>query len=414
MVATVPKGVYTMKDRYVIIKHNAKAYQKAKKKQKSEMLDELSAMLSMNRHYVGYLLRNTGKVVYRDGKIVVITDSRKNYLHQRGRKKVYGKDILRVLKRIWRISGYISSKHLVGYIRFNHEILFKHPEIKRLLRPRLKEQLLQISASTVDRMLKPYRDKVKISKKYKGNPFSSNLKKSIKVESWFNKPRMAGYVEIDLVHHCGATLKGEFIYTLTATEVQTGWTELEPLRNKAMVWTKAALKGIFNRLPVPVRRLHSDNGSEFLNAHVQRLCTDMGIDSSRSRPYMKNDAPYVESKNWSMVRAYTGWRRYDTDEEFKILGRLLRLVSLRNNLFMPQMKVVERQRVGGKIRKKYEMDIPLNRVLRLEGIDEKTKAALLKLRASIDIVELSEQIEYLTEELSAAYEKKLRRRKDHV
>ncbi|RMG69680.1 MAG: transposase, partial [Nitrospirae bacterium] len=217
----------------------------------------------------------------------------------------------------------------------------------------------------------------------------------------------------DLVHHCGSSLKGEFIYTLTATEVLTGWTELEPLRNKAMVWTKAALKGIFGRIPVPVRRLHTDNGSEFLNAHVQKLCKDMGIERSRSRPYRKNDAPYVESKNWSMVRAYTGWRRYDTDEEFKILERLLRLVSLRNNLFMPQMKVVQRQRVGGKIRKRYEMDIPLNRVLRLQEVDEKTKSALIKLRASIDIVELAEQIEYLVEELSAAYEKKLRRRKNH-
>ncbi len=110
MVAQVPKGVYTMKDRYVIIKHNAKAYQKASKKVKSEMLDELSAMLSMNRHYVGYLLRNTDRVVYRYGDTVVITDSRKNYLHQRGRKKEYGEDVLRVLKRIWRISGYVSSE----------------------------------------------------------------------------------------------------------------------------------------------------------------------------------------------------------------------------------------------------------------------------------------------------------------
>ncbi len=414
MVATVPKGVYTMKDRYVIIKHNAKAYQKASKKVKTEMLDELSAMLSMNRHYLGYLLRNTGKEVCRYGKIVVITDSRKNYLHQRGRKKEYGKDILRVLKKFWRISGYVSSKHLVGYIRLNQEILFRHPEIKRLLTPRLKEQLLRISASTVDRMLKPYRDKVRISKKYKGNPFSSNLKRSVQVESWFDKPRMAGYVEVDLVHHCGSSLKGEFIYTLTATEVLTGWTELEPLRNKAMVWTKAALKEIFNRLPLPVRRLHSDNGSEFLNAHVQRLCTEMGIKSSRSRAYRKNDAPYVESKNWSMVRAYTGWRRYDTDEEFKVLRRLLSLVSLRNNLFTPQMKIVERQRVGGKIRKTYEIDIPLNRVLRLEKTDAKTKELLLKLRASLDIIELAEQIEYLTEELSAAYEKKLRKRKNHA
>jgi ABC-type branched-subunit amino acid transport system ATPase component len=135
----------------------------------------------------------------------------------------------------------------------------------------------------------------------------------------------------------------------------------------------------------------------------------MGIDSSLSRPYRKNDAPYVESKNWSIIRAYTDWRRYDTDEELEILRRLLRLVSLRNNLFTPQMKIVQRQRVGDRIIKKYEMDTPLSRVLRLQEVNQKTKAALLKLRDSIDIVKLSEQIEYLTEELSAAYEKKLRR-----
>jgi len=152
---------------------------------------------------------------------------------------------------------------------------------------------------------------------------------------------------------------------------------------------------------------------ETKDAHVQRLCRHMGIDSIRSRPYSNNDAPYVESKNWSMVRAYTGWRRYDTDEELEILRRLLRLVSLRNNLFIPQMKIVQRQKVGSKIRKKYEMDTPLSKVLRLQEVNQKTKAVLLKLRDSIDIVKLSEQIEYLPEELSAAYEKKLRRLKNH-
>lgn len=413
MVATVPKGVYTMKNRYVIIKHNAKAYQKATKKQKAQMLDELSELLQMNRHYIGYLLRNTGRVVFREGKTVVVTDSTKDTIHRRGRKRIYGKDVLRALKKLWRISGYISSKHLVGFIRLNKEVLFNHPEIKSLVTDRTKELLLSISASTVDRLLKPYRDKIKLKNRYRGNSFSSNLKKSIKVESWFDKPKESGYIEVDLVHHSGVSGAGEFIYTLTATEIQTGWTELEPIKNKAMVWTKGALEDICNRIPIPARRLHSDNGSEFINGHVQKFCKESGIEFTRSRPYRKNDAPYVESKNWSMVRAYTGWRRYDTGEELMILKRLLRLVSLRNNLFMPQMKLVERQRLGRKVRKKYEMDIPLNRVLRLKEVDAKTKSALIKLRNSIDIIELSEQIEYLTEELSAAYEKKLRRRKNH-
>jgi hypothetical protein len=413
MVATVPKEVYTMKNRYVIIKHNAKVYQKATKKQKSQMLDELSELLQMNRHYIGYLLRNTGRVVFRKGKVVVVTDSTKDNIHQRGRKRIYGKDVLRAVKKLWRISGFVSSKHLVGFIRLNKEVLFNHPEIKSFVTDRTKELLLSISASTVDRLLKPYRDRIKLKNRYKGNPFSSNLKKSIKVESWFDKPKEPGYIEVELVHHNRASGAEEFIYTLTATEIQTGWTELEPIKNKAMVWTKAALESICKRIPIPVKRLHSDNGSEFINAHVQKFCKDREIWFTHSRPYRKNDAPYVESKNWSMVRAYTGWRRYETEEELKILRKLLRLVSLRNNLFMPQMKVVERQRLGRKVWKKYEMDIPLNRVLRLKEVNAKTKAALIKLRNTIDIVELSEQIEYLTEELSAAYEKKLRRKKTH-
>lgn len=105
------------------------------------------------------------------------------------------------------------------------------------------------------------------------------------------------------------------MYTLTSTEVSTGWTELRVIRNKAMVWPKAALEDIINKMPVLVRKIHSDNGSEFINAHVQRFCSERGIEFTSSRPYRKNDAPYVESKNWSLVRAYVvGRRRYKTEE----------------------------------------------------------------------------------------------------
>ncbi|MFN3741004.1 MAG: transposase family protein, partial [Thermodesulfovibrionales bacterium] len=254
-----------------------------------------------------------------------------------------------------------------------------------------KALLLKISASTADRLLKPYRDKMKLKKRYRGNPFSSNLKKSVKVESWFDRPKEPGYLEIDLVHHSGASGKGEFIYTLTATEVSTGWTELRPIRNKAMVWTKQALEDILKAMPMPIRKIHSDNGSEFINAHVQRFCKEKGIEFTRSRPYRKNDSPYVESKNWSMVRAYTGWRRYDTEEELEILKKLERLIAVRQNIFMPQMKLTYRHREDGKVVKAYEMDIPLRRVLSLEGVQAERKDKLTRLRSSIDIVRLSEE-----------------------
>ncbi|MGC8972448.1 MAG: integrase catalytic domain-containing protein, partial [bacterium] len=107
---------------------------------------------------------------------------------------------------------------------------------------------------------------MKLKDKYKRNPFSSNLKRSIEVETWFDKPKILGYIEIDLVHHSGASGKGDFLYTLTATEINTGWTELRVLKNKAMIWTKEALKNIIESMPMKVEKIHSDNGSEFINA----------------------------------------------------------------------------------------------------------------------------------------------------
>ena len=409
MVASIPKGVYTMKDRLVIINHNANSYRKASKKVKTKILTELSQILNRNRQYIGFLLRNSAKVVLRQGNLQILTDATLNKKSKRGRKKVYGKEVINALKKIWPLTGFASSKHLVAFIRLNQELLFSHSHIRDFITEKTKRLLLSISHATVDRILKPYRDSLKLKKRYRSNPFSSNLKRSIKVESWFDKPCESGYIEIDLVHHSGASGKGEFIYTLTAVDISTGWTQLRALRNKAAVWTMAALKDIVNKMPIPVKKIHSDNGSEFINAHVQKFCALSGIQFSRSRPYRKNDAPYVESKNWSMVRAYVGWRRYDTEEELEVLDRLLNLISVRHNFFIPQMKIILKERQGGKVKKSYEIDIPINRVLSLDLIDESKKQRLIKIRESIDIVWLSEEIEGLTEALSIAYEKKLRR-----
>lgn len=153
-----------MKHKYFIINHNKSTYKKAKKKEKTQMLDELSRILHMNRHYIAYLLRNSGKVILRKGNLLVVADPTTENLSKRGRKKMYGDDVVGLLKKLWRISGFVSSKHLVGFIRLNNEILFEHPSIKPLLSSKTKEDLLRISASTVDRLLKPYRDRVKISR----------------------------------------------------------------------------------------------------------------------------------------------------------------------------------------------------------------------------------------------------------
>lgn len=210
------------------------------------------------------------------------------------------------------ISGFISSKHLVYFIRLNKELIFSHKQLQKYLTEQMRDKILKISAATIDRMLRKHREKWRLKNRYKGNPFSSNLKRSIQVESWFDKEKEPGYIEIDLVHHSGQMGEGQFIYTMTATDIATGWTQLIPLRNKAMVWTMNALKEIVKEMPVKVKKIHSDNGSEFINSFVKRFCEENKIEFTRSRPYKKNDACYVESKNWSMVSPYTGWNRYDT------------------------------------------------------------------------------------------------------
>lgn len=403
---------YTMEQKYSIIKENAKIYQKSRKKIKGMILDELEEVLKMNRQYLSFLLRNTGKkVVFKNKGIVYIGEYTTSRLSQRGRKKVYTEDIEKVLFKIWVLSGFISSKHLQVFIRLNSDILFTHKDIKDMLTEDIKDKLLKISAATIDRILKRHRDKWKIRQKYKTNPFSSNLKRSIQVESWFEKKQEVGSLEIDLVHHCGENPSGQFIYTLTATEITTGWTELIPLRNKAMIWTMNALKEIEKNMPIKIKKIHTDNGSEFINSYVMKFCRERDIKFTRSRPYKKNDAPYVESKNWSMVRVYTGWRRYDTDQEYQILKKLTKLISLKHNLFIPHMKAVEKTRINGKVRKKYQIDTPLNRVLKIEGITKDTKQKLINLRNKIDIVKLTKAIIYLKEKLEKIYQTKRRNEK---
>ncbi|RME67642.1 MAG: transposase [Nitrospirae bacterium] len=410
MVARIPKGVYTMKDKIAILKENAPLYKKASKKLKSRLLDELSHILHMNRKYIATVLRNMTKAVYPVPGTKLIADPSVRAVHRRGRKKIYTEDVKKALLKVWEISDFLNSKLLVHYLRANQDKLKK---VLDGLSPETRRKLLQISPATVDRLLKDDRQKIKFELSVKGNPYSSSLKRSIKTEAWYEKEIEPGYVEVDLVHHSGASGKGEFLYTLTATELSTGWTELRALRNKAMVWTRRALEEILRVMPVKVVHIHSDNGSEFLNAHVQKFCRERGIKFTRSRPYQKNDCAYAESRNWSLVRRHTGYRRYDTDEEFEVLDKLLRLLSLRHNVFIPTMRLVERERVGSRVRRRHEVEIPLNRVLRLDGVSDKTKAALVGLRQRVDLIELTHEIWSLEATLEEAYEKKFRRRNSY-
>ncbi|MBC7327392.1 transposase family protein [bacterium] len=407
MIASIPKEVYSLEGKRAIIKANATRYRESTKKEKTLLLNELCTILHWTRSYIARLLRGCGKVIYFKGvRFLGEWDSRS--IHRRGRKKIYSEEIVPYLLKIWRVAGYISSKHLRVYISANSDKLFSHPELVSVSEE-IKEKLLKISPATIDRLLKQHRWKLRAKGKYKSNPFSSNVKRAVPTESYFDKRKETGDMEVDILYHSGESAKGEFFFTLTATEVTTDWTELRLLKNKAMVWTVEALKSIISDMPINVKSIHTDNGSEFLNHHMYRFCQEKGIKFRRSRPYRKNDAPYVESKNWSLVRRYTGWRRYDSEEEGEILRTLLYLLSLRHNIFTPTIKTKGKVKEGDKVRVQKDINTPYNRVLELSEVSEETKEKLKAMRANIDLFELSERIEMLEKRLDKAYQIKVRR-----
>jgi len=406
---TFPKGLMTMNNKRLLIAHNAKLYRKASKKLKTNILNELSMLTGLSRKYTSYLLRKHGKRIRLRKGVVLKGDITKLRVHKRGRKKKYGEKVAQVIVYLWRLTDHISSKHLKAFIEENMDEIERMPFMKGM-DEETREQLSKISASTIERILRPVRDRERLRNRYRSNPYGSHLKKEIEVESYFKKDRKEiGHVEVDLVHHSGGSGRGEFLYTLTVTDIKTGWTELRVLKNKAMVWTEKAMRGILKELPFRVKQIHTDNGSEFINAHLKRLCDEEGIRFTRSRPYRKNDAAYVESRNYSVVRRHVGWRRYETEEELKVMDELMRAISMRFNYFIPTMKLVDYERVGKRKKcKKYEIKTPYRRLVESGELGEEEGLRLRERKEGMRFYELTMRIIRLKNELERVYNRKRR------
>ena len=416
MVINIPKGIYTMEDRKAIISANAPLYRRSRKKIKSNLLNELVNVLKMNRKYISFLLRNSGKKLYR-GKTIIVADLKSSLLYKRGRKKVYTKDVIRPLVEIWKLSGYLSSVHLVAFISVNREALMKS-EVLLNLSNSTQEKLFKLSHATIDRILKPYREKFKIKRNYRSRSHISHIKKSVPISAFYDKPKeVFGYLEMDLVFHNGGDYKGEFNYTLTVTDIFSGWTELRAIKNKARVWTKEALSDILSTLPFKAIYLHCDNGSEFLNSHVENFVRNYPLIWTRSRPFKKNDSPFIESKNWSYVRTYTGYRRYDTEEELEVLKELNILISIKHNFFIPTMKIESKVKddKSRKVHKTYSIKTPYQRLIESKYLSDKEKERLKIRKESLNYFEVCEKIKKLLIKLDKCYRNKyiLKRSREH-
>lgn len=376
----------------------APKYQKARRRKKSALLDEYTPITGLTRNYLAFLLRNHGKkrVLYAsDGRAVVTADARLRI--PRKRPRTYDKHVERELVFLWKLSGCLCSRRLVQFIRTVLPSLVKNR--KYTVAADVKAKLMTISHATIDRLMQKEKARYRIKGRSSTKP-GTLLKHQIPIRTYdeWNEQK-PGFVEIDLVSHDNGDPKGEHCYSLNVVDISTGWQELRPIKNKAQVWTLDALKDVKAILPFRLRGVDSDNGSEFINAHMVQFCKDEEITFTRSRPYRKNDNCFVEQKNYTSVRTFVGYGRYEEDA-LPVLRELEELAGLKINFFQPSCKLVSKTRNGAKVSKKYDMPrTPLQRLLDSDTISDSKKMELKQKYQSLDLIAMTRRIALLQKRL---------------
>lgn len=312
-------------------------YWAADRQEKGRMLDDFVATTGYGRKWAIELLRK-GPPPPRAG--------------HGGRPQKYSPVVIGALRVAAEATDWLCGKRLAPFLEEIVPAL--EAEGKLGLEPADRERLLAMSPATIDRRLRPFRLQTRPHGLSTTKP-GSLLKQQVPVQTYTPwEDQRPGFVEIDLVAHCGMSTAGHYLTTLTVTDVATAWTECIGVWGKGQQPVFAALEAVRRRLPFPLLGIDSDNGSEFLNAHLVRYCTQEQITFTRSRPYWKNDQAHVEQKNWSVVRRLVGYGRYESEEALAQLNALYELLRIWTNHWQPTLKLVGKERAGAKVRKRYD------------------------------------------------------------
>jgi hypothetical protein len=357
-------------------------YLKANKVEKQKILDEFTLATGYHRKHAIRALKNQVQVQN----------------HLKGKTKtyqpIYRGEVVQVLEQIWEIYGHLCSKRLQPFLPEAIKVLERCQEIK--LSEETKELLLKISSASIDRCLRPVR--IKSPHGLSTTKPGSLLKNMIPVRTFTEwDQERPGFMEIDLVAHCGNTTEGQYLNTLTCTDLSTGWTDVTALPHRSQQAVSEAIHRMRQRLPFPLLGIDSDNGSEFINDLLYRYCLDERITFTRSRPYKKNDQAHVEQKNWSVVRREVGYDRWETEQELAILESIYDDLRLYINFFQPSFKLIAKERIGNKTLKRYDTaKTPYQRVLERKDISLEAKARLMNLYVQLNPAKLRRRIDKKT------------------
>jgi len=374
-----------MKTRRQIIEKQRERYQKATKKKKGAILDGLCMTTGLSRCRVKHMLAED-------------KHSQQPKRKRPGRKPKYTEAVREALEWLWALMDFASGKRLVAGLGDMLEALGRAGELE--LEPETVGLLRGMSAATADRLLKPQKDRMRFRGISTTKP-GTLLKKNIPIRlgtQWDDN--VPGYMECDLVAHCGVSGAGEFANTLNMTDVCTQWTETRAVINKAQKHVFEGIVHIREHLPFPLLGIDSDNGSEFINSELLRYCQQEKLVFTRSRPYQKNDGCHVEQKNWSVVRRNIGYLRYEGRQAVDLMNQYYDRLRLHTNFFMPCVKLISRERNGAVVKKRYDKPLtPYRRALASPDVLDEDKAALTKIYASLNPAALKRDMIILLDQL---------------
>lgn len=316
-------------------------------------------------------------------------------VRQREPTYTYGPDVISLLERCWAALDGPAGKRLHPALPEVIANMRAHGHLDGI-EQEVIDLLLRMSPATIDRRLARARVGLVARKPISHTRPGSMLKSSIPMKTWreWNEAE-PGFLQIDMVGHEGGDNNGEFFYTLDATDIATGWTEAVTVRSKGERIVAAGLDELILRFPFHIGGIHSDNGSEFINHHLAKWTAARQITFTRGRSSHKNDQAFIEQKNWTVVRRSVGYFRYDTPHELDLLNQLWPLTSRQVNLFLPQQKLISKERTGAIVRKKHDTaTTPTTRLIEHHAnlLDPHDRHRLETLLRETDVIDLQHQI----------------------
>lgn len=361
-----------------------KRYATATKSERKIILFEFSKTSHHEKQYAGKLLR--GNYQYTTKPI------------KRPRGTIYTIVDAIILAKVCDLLDWINAKRVQPQIGVAIDSLVEAGKL--VCSKEQRKKLVRISPATIDRLLTKHHQRPQLKGRSYTKP-GTLLKTQIPIRTFADwNENVVGFCEIDLCGHDGGVARGDFSWTLNFVEVKVQWTEQVAVFNKAQIHVFAGIKTIRKRLPFPLLGYDSDSGSEFINDQLYRYSLQEKITFTRGRAGKKNDNPYVEQKNDSIVRRWVGYGRYDTEEQVDILNELYETLRLYTNFFLPVMKLKEKVRVGSKVKKIHDKaTTPYQRILQAKDVSKQVKDRLRKQYTTLNLVQLKNQIDEILKRL---------------